>query len=193
MELISIIIDAILGVIFGEVIEKGKKTILKSKKKSKGTQKYEEKVLREEKFTLRGDLGKDLFSAFTNFMETKDSTQIEKFLKKASSDRDVALLIEISRPIEADFRLQLQRPAEYILSSVREIEPLEFPELAEATNKFIRMINSVPKGPKIHLALSVPSCLAFQIGQFIGLSHYDIELYHFQKGKYIQLPRIRRK
>jgi hypothetical protein len=192
MDPISIVIEAVFGVIFGEVIEKGKKAILKRKKRSKGTQKHEEKILREEKFTLRGDLGKDLFSAFSSFMETKDSTQIEKFLKKASSDKDVALLIEISRPIEADFRLQLQRPAEYILSSVREIEPSEFPELAEATNKFISMINSVHKGPKIHLALSMPSCLAFQIGQYIGLSHYDIELYHFQKGKYSQVPIIRR-
>lgn len=192
MDPVSLVINAILSALLGKAIEKGEKVIIKKKDKQKEVPLIKKDILKKEKFTLRGDLGKNLFSAFSRFLETKDLSKIEEFLKKAPSDKDVALLIEISRPIEADFRLQLQRPAEYILSSVGEIEPSEFPELAEVTNKFISMINSVHKGPKIHFALSTPICLAFQIGQFAGLSKYDIDIYHFHKGKYSQVPRVKR-
>lgn len=125
-------------------------------------------------------------------METNDLSKIDEFLKKAPSDKDVALLLEISRPVEMDFWLQMEGPAEYIISSVEELSPSQFPIVAEATNRFISMINAVHKGPTIHLVLSTPIPLAFQIGQFVGLSHYDVTLYHFQKGKYISIPKIKR-
>lgn len=91
-----------------------------------------------------------------------------------------------------DFRLQMKRPAEYIISSIGELSPSQFHIVAKATNRFISIINAVHKGPTIHLVLSTPIPLAFQIGQFIGLSHYDVTLYHFQKGKYISIPKIKR-
>jgi len=91
-----------------------------------------------------------------------------------------------------DFRLQMNKPAEYIISSIGELNPSQFPIVAKAINKFVSMINAVHKGPKIHLFLSTPIPLAFQIGQFMGISHYDINLYHFQKGKYVSIPNIKR-
>jgi len=141
---------------------------------------------------LKGDIGEDLFHAFTKFIETKDLSKIDEFLKKAPSDKDIAVLLEISRTIEMDFRLKMRRPAEYIISAIGELNPSQFPTIAAATYRFISMINAVHRGPTIHLVLSTPIPLAFQIGQFVGLSHYDVNLYHFQKGKYVSIPNIRR-
>ena len=194
MDLIITVIEAIASLIFKEAAEKSIKEILKRivKRKTpyiKNNQKY---LLANKKFMLKGDLGEDLFDAFSTFLKTKDLSKIDEFLKKAPSDKDVAVLLEISRPIEMDFRLQMKRPAEYIISSIGELNPSQFPTVAEATNRFISVINAVHKGPTIHLFLSTPIPLAFQIGQFVGLSHYDVTLYHFQKGKYISIPPIKR-
>ena len=195
LDLVKLVIEAIASVIFKEAAERSIKEILKrkSERKTPLIKKYQKKLLdKNKKFILKGDLGEDLFNAFAKFIETKDLSKIDEFLKKAPSDKDVALLLEISRPVEMAFRLQMKRPAEYIISSIGELSPSQFPIVAEATNRFISMINAVHRGPKIHLVLSTPIPLAFQTGQFVGLSHYDVNLYHFQKGKYISVPKIKR-
>jgi len=195
MDLITLVIETIASVIFKEAAERIIKEILKGKseRKTPSIKKYQKKLFdKNKKFILKGDLGEGLFNAFTKFIETKDLSKIDEFLKKAPSDKDVAVLLEISRPVEMAFRLQMKRPAEYIISSIGEFNPSQFPTVAEATNRFISMINAVHRGPKIHLVLSTPIPLAFQIGQFVGLSHYDVNLYHFQKGKYISIPKIKR-
>ncbi|MCI0454241.1 MAG: SAVED domain-containing protein [Candidatus Dadabacteria bacterium] len=100
--------------------------------------------------------------------------------------------MELPRRVEGDVRIQLGRPVEYLVSSLRDIAPCEFPYLARRLSGFIQTINTVNKGATIHLVLSMPVVLGFQIGQHVGLSHYDIQLYHFEKGGYVKVPSVKR-
>ncbi|MER3447209.1 MAG: hypothetical protein C4291_10365 [Candidatus Dadabacteria bacterium] len=141
---------------------------------------------------LKGDLGESLICAYEEFIETKDTQTIEEYLKKVRSDKEITLAVEISRKTESDVRIQLERPVEYLVSSVSEIVPNEFPSIARRISDFIQTINTVHKGPTIHLILSVPVVLGFQIGPFVGLAHFNIELYHFEKGRYLKVPNAKR-
>jgi hypothetical protein len=148
--------------------------------------------IRDISLILGGDLGKNLLSAYEEFMQNRDIQTIEQYIKKAQSDRDITFVVELSRKAEDDVRIQLGRPVEYVISCFNEIAPKEFPYLARRISIFIQTINTVHKGPRIHLALSMPVVLGFQIGQYAGLSRYDIQLYHFEKGGYVEVPSVKR-
>ncbi|MBI2486620.1 MAG: hypothetical protein HYW01_06615 [Deltaproteobacteria bacterium] len=141
---------------------------------------------------LGGDLGESLILAYEGFAKTRNSRIIEEYIKKAVVDKEITFVVELSRRAEEDVRIQFGKPVEYVVSSVREIDPGEFPEIAARIAGFLKTINTVHKGPKIHLILSMPVVLGLQIGQFVGLSHYDIELYHFEKGRYLKVPCVKR-
>jgi hypothetical protein len=141
---------------------------------------------------LGGDLGESLILAYEEFIKTRDTQIIEEYINKAGVDREIIFVVEISRRAEEDVRIQFGKPVEYVVSSVREIDPGEFPEIAARITGFLKTINAVHKGPLIHLVISMPVALGFQIGQFVGLSHYNIELYHYEKGRYVKVPSVRR-
>lgn len=145
----------------------------------------------EKDISLGGDLGDGLLSAYKRFIETKDIVEIEEYLRKADS-AEIIFVVELSRSVEADVRIQFGRPVEYVVSSVKEIDPAGFPEIALRVAGFLKTVNTVHKGPLIHLVLSTPVVLGFQIGQFVGLSHYNVELYHFEKGRYLRVPSVKR-
>jgi hypothetical protein len=186
---IDAVIQSVTTLILGKVIS-GVSTG-KIKKQNKVVT-LESNSLEEKDISLRGDLGEDLLSAYKKFIETKDLLAIEEYLKKADSDREITFVVEFSRIAEDDVRIQFRKPVEYVVSSVREINPAEFPEIAVRIAGFLKMVNTVHNGPKIHLVLSLPVVLGFQIGQFVGLSHYNIELYHFEKGRYVNVPSVKR-
>ena len=141
---------------------------------------------------LGGDLGENLILAYEEFIKTRDTQIIEEYINEAGLDREITFVVEISRRAEDDVRIQFGKSVEYVVSSVREIDPGEFAEISARIAGFLKTINAVHKDPKIHLILSTPVVLGFQIGQFAGLSHYDIELYHFEKGRYAKVPSVRR-
>lgn len=200
--LMNSLIESVTVLILGKVITIAAKKGIKEKSKNRL---YQNAGLQEEHFgasqveetlntslILKGDLGENLLSAYEEFVKTRDTLTIEQYIKKAKSDKEITFVVELSRRAEDDVRIQLGRSVEYVVSSICGIAPSEFPTVAKRVSDFIQTVNTVHKGPKIHLILSIPIVLAFQIGQFVGLSHYDVELYHFEEGKYLEVPSLKR-
>jgi hypothetical protein len=84
--------------------------------------------------------------AYKNYKETNNILTLENFIKKATHDKEITFVIEISRKAEDDVRIQLGRTVEYIVSAKGEIKPDEFPSIAKRVSEFIQTINTVHKG-----------------------------------------------
>ncbi|HWP91867.1 MAG TPA: hypothetical protein VNN20_06690 [Thermodesulfobacteriota bacterium] len=183
------VIQSVTTLILGKVISGASTNKIKKRNRliTPESTKFQEKDI-----SLGGDLGQGLLSAYKRFVETKDPLAVEEYLKMAGSDREIIFVVELSRTAEDDVRIQFGKSVEYVVSSVREIDPAEFPGIAVRIADFLKTVNTVHKGPKIHLVLSMPVVLAFQIGQWVGISHYDIEPYHFERGRYLRIPSIKR-
>ncbi len=186
---IDALIQSVTTLILGKVISEASASKLK-----KRNQIITPETIKphEMDISLGGDLGQELISAYKRFVETKDPLAVQEYLKMAGSDREIIFVVELSRTVEDDVRIQFGKSVEYVVSSVREIDRAEFPEIAVRIANFLKVVNTVHKGPKIHLILSIPVVLGFQIGQFVGISHYNIELYHFERGRYLRIPSIKR-
>ncbi len=137
---------------------------------------------------LGGELGERLLSSYASYLEGGDTAALEGFIADVGDDRDVVVALEFSREIGDDVSIQLGRSVEYTLSTVGQIPVQRFPRLAAEISYFIKIINAVHRAPRIHLLFSLPSALALQLGQHLGLSHYDIVPYHFEGGRYHRLP-----
>jgi hypothetical protein len=199
--LVNSLIDCITALVLGKVITIATQRGLKEKPKNRLYQNAEFQFghfgggrdeIHNTPLALTGDLGEGLFRAWREFAETRDTRAIEGYVKRAQSDNEITLVVELSRRAEDDVRIQLGRSVEYVVSSVGEIASNEFPHIAKRISDFIQTINTVHKGPAINLVLSMPVVLGFQIGQFVGLSHYNIGLYHFERGRYMKVPPIKR-
>ena len=187
--IIGSLIEGVTALILGKMITIAYRR--RARDKSKGLLCQADEI-RDISLILGGYLGENLISAYEEFMETRDAQKIEQYIKKVQSDEEITFVVELSRKAEDDVRIQLGRPVEYVVSPLREMAPNEFPSLARRISGFIQTINTVHRGPMMHLVLSMPVVLGFQIGQFVGLSHYNVELYHFEKGRYLKVPSVER-
>jgi hypothetical protein len=191
------LLESVSGLIFGKVIQiavnkgvrrRGSLSLANQRKDTNTSDKTPSLPL----ISLKGELGNDLMCAYKEFIQNNDITAINNYIQKAALENDITLVVEFSRKIEEDVRIQLGRRVEYLISHVEEIPLNAFPTIAKRVWNFVRTINTVHKGPKIQLFLSMPVVLGFQLGQLIGLSRYNIELFHFEKGRYSKIPSVKR-
>jgi len=99
------------------------------------------------------------------------------------------VVVEIGRPVIQDVKAQLGEPEE-IISYQRPILESEIPKIAGEVYRAVARAAS--GGHEVHLVLSGPLGLAFQIGQLVGLSHYKVILYQFSAGRYRPVPPVTR-
>jgi hypothetical protein len=99
------------------------------------------------------------------------------------------IVVEIGRPILQDVKMQLGEP-EAIISYQRPILESEIPIIAGEVYKAVA--KAAGGGHEVHLVLSGPLGLAFEVGQLIGLSHYKVILYQFSAGRYRPVPPVTR-
>jgi hypothetical protein len=99
------------------------------------------------------------------------------------------IAVEIGRPIVEDVKSQLGEP-EAIISYQRPILESEIPLIAGEVYKAV--VKAAGGGHEVHLVLSGPLGLAFEVGQLIGLSHYKVILYQFSAGRYRPVPPVTR-
>ncbi len=98
-------------------------------------------------------------------------------------------VLEVGRPIAEDVRAQLGF-VDDMLSVPRSISELEIPRIAaEAYRRIMRLAQG---GVEVHVVLSGPLALAFELGQAIGLAHAKVIVYQFSAGKYVKVPPITR-
>jgi hypothetical protein len=98
-------------------------------------------------------------------------------------------VLEIGRPIVEDVRAQLG-PVDDVLRIPRSISELEIPRIAaEAYRRIMRLGRG---GAEVHVVLSGPLALAFQLGQVIGMAHAKVVVYQFSQGRYVKVPPITR-
>lgn len=99
------------------------------------------------------------------------------------------VVLEIGRPITADVKLQLGEVFK-VISYPRQISENEYPQIIRETYNAIREASQ--GGEEVGLVLSGPLALAFMLGQVIGLNHYNIKVFQFSGGKYVEVPPIKR-
>lgn len=99
------------------------------------------------------------------------------------------VVLEIGRPIVDEVRQQLGETFE-VISYPRPILESEYPEILKKAYNVIRKAAS--GGHEVHLVLSGPLALVFQLGQLIGLSHFKIIVYQFSGGRYRPVPPVSR-
>jgi len=97
------------------------------------------------------------------------------------------------------FILEVGRPAmEYAAQfgtvddvlSVHHVSVLEIPEIA--AKAFAKIMALASGGNEVHLVLSCPQALAFELGQALGLSNAKIVVYQFLHGRYVKVPPLTR-
>jgi hypothetical protein len=99
------------------------------------------------------------------------------------------IVAEIGRPIVEDVKAQLGEP-ESIISYQRPILESEIPKIAGEIYKAVSRAAS--GGNEVHLVLSGPLGLAFEVGQLVGLSHFKVVVYQFSAGRYRPVPPVTR-
>jgi len=98
-------------------------------------------------------------------------------------------VLEVGRPIVEDVRAQLGS-IDDVLSIPRSVSDLEIPRIvAEAYRRIMRLGRG---GAEVHVVLSGPLALAFQLGQAIGMAHAKVVVYQFSQGRYVKVPPITR-
>jgi hypothetical protein len=99
------------------------------------------------------------------------------------------VVVEVGRPIVQDVKMQLGEP-DAVISYQRPVLDSEIPLIAGEVYKAVARAAS--GGHEVHLVLSGPLDLAFQIGQLVALSHYKIVVYQFSAGRYRPVPPVTR-
>jgi hypothetical protein len=99
------------------------------------------------------------------------------------------VVVEIGRPVVEDVKSQLGQPIE-VISYTRPILEAEIPKIAGEVYKAISKVAS--GGHEVHLVLSGPLGLAFEVGQLVGLSHFKVVIYQFSAGRYRPVPPVTR-
>jgi hypothetical protein len=100
------------------------------------------------------------------------------------------VVLEIGRPITEDVKAQFNQEPYKVISYKRPIIEEEYPTIIKETYNAIREASR--GGEEVHLILSGPIALNFQLGQVIGLSHYKLHIYQFSAGRYRETPPISR-
>jgi hypothetical protein len=107
-----------------------------------------------------------------------------------SSPNSVKIVVlEVGRPIVQDVKSMLGEPVA-VISYQRPITEEEIPKIASEVYRVVAKAAS--GGHEVHLVLSGPVALAFQIGQLVGLSHYKVVVYQFSGGRYRPVPPVTR-
>jgi|FaiFalDrversion3_1042247.scaffolds.fasta_scaffold33025_1 hypothetical protein len=99
------------------------------------------------------------------------------------------VVLEVGRPIVEDVKSQIGEPTA-VISYQRPIAEDEIPKIAGEVYRAVA--KAALGGHEVHLVLSGPVALAFQIGQLIGLSHFNVVVYQFSGGKYRPIPPVTR-
>jgi len=120
--ILEAVVQSVTALVLGEVIAGRSKSKIN---KSNRIETSESVSFQENDISLAGDLGTELLSAYKRFIETKDPSAIEEYIGKETSDREITFVVELSRMAEEDVRIQFGKPVEYVVSSVREIDPAE--------------------------------------------------------------------
>jgi hypothetical protein len=98
-------------------------------------------------------------------------------------------VLEVGRPIVEDVKAQLGS-VDDVLSIPRAVSELEIPRIAaEAYRRIMRLAQG---GVEVHVVLSGPLALAFELGQAIGLAHAKVVVYQFSQGRYVKVPPLTR-
>jgi hypothetical protein len=98
-------------------------------------------------------------------------------------------VLEVGRPIAEDVRAQLGF-VDDILSVPRSISELEIPRIA--AEAYRRVMTLARGGAEVHVVLSGPLALAFELGQAIGLGRAKVVVYQFSQGRYVKVPPLTR-
>jgi hypothetical protein len=81
-------------------------------------------------------------------------------------------------------------PVDDVLSVPRSISELEIPKIAaEAYRRIMKLARG---GAEVHIVLSGPLALAFELGQAVGLAHAKVIVYQFSQGRYVKVPPLTR-
>ncbi|MEM4433285.1 MAG: SAVED domain-containing protein [Desulfurococcaceae archaeon] len=100
------------------------------------------------------------------------------------------VVLEIGRPIAEDVIRQFGVQPYRIVSYPRQVKEDEYRIILREAYKAIR--EAASGGEEVILILSGPLALAFQLGQIIGLNHFNIKVYQFSEGRYKEVPPIKR-
>ena len=98
-------------------------------------------------------------------------------------DEDVIVVLQLGRMIVDDVENWFGR-VDYVISNIGEINPEDFASYAVEAYLAVQEANRLSHGARIILVLSGPVVVNFMLGQYIGLSHFDIHLAYWNKGKY---------
>ena len=112
----------------------------------------------------------------------------EQTTHAGSSQRRI-IVAEIGRPILQDVKEQLGEPAA-VISYQRPVLESEIPMIAGEVYRAVARAAS--GGHEVHIVLSGPLGLAFEVGQLVGLSHFKVVVYQFSAGRYRPVPPVTR-
>ena len=111
---------------------------------------------------------------------------------KAPKGKEPIVVIEVGRPIVADAQEQFgEERVVAAISAVRTLQPEEFPKFAAEAYKALVQVARRVKG-RVHIILSGPVSMNFQLGQLVGLSHLDIQIWQWFAGEYKPIPPVKR-
>jgi len=113
----------------------------------------------------------------------------EKEKEGGPAPRRSIVVVEVGRPVVQDVRSQIGEP-DAVISYQRPVLDSEIPLIAGEVYKAVAKAAS--GGHEVHLVLSGPLGLAFQIGQLVGLSHFKLVIYQFSAGLYRPVPPVTR-
>ncbi|MHA1975090.1 MAG: hypothetical protein ACTSW1_19045 [Candidatus Hodarchaeales archaeon] len=113
--------------------------------------------------------------------------------KKKSGEESIGYIVvlEVGRPILDAVTKQLGTPVATI-SVKKTVKTEEIPGLAGDVYKALKKVQDTVEGEQMTLVLSGMVVLAFQIGQLVGLSHFNLNLAFWQEGKYEIIPAANR-
>jgi hypothetical protein len=92
--------------------------------------------------------------------------------------------LEVGRPVIEDVRAQLGT-ADDALSIHRSISELEIPAIA--TSAYRRIAVLARGGNEVHIVLSCPVALAFELGQAVGFN-FKVIVHHLSYGRLVKVP-----
>jgi len=98
-------------------------------------------------------------------------------------------VLEVGRPVVKDVEAQLGR-VDDVLSVPRAVSELEIPRLA--AEAYRRIMALAQGGNEVHVVLSGPLALSFELGQAIGLAHAKVVVWQYSQGRYVRVPPLTR-
>ena len=138
-----------------------------------------------------GSLGDKLLQGLREYKETGNMELLKEIKKEKLTD--IFFILEVARKISMDVQLRFNIKPHYTITFNRSLEPKQITYIALFTYNIMRIANALHNGPVIHLFMSAPATLAFQLGQLVGIDTMKIQLYQYTGGKYMKIPIMRRR